>query len=213
MSGGNVSGRSTNRRARTDAGAPDASGTRLSHRRLLIMSRTSRPALTLLVLIAASGSDLAAQDAFAVAALPPLPDELVLKGDNIITVTLNGQPLRLEALRARYGAGFSPLREALKHRFYPFAQQQGFIRGIPLGFAFHHIRAVVRSRQPGQPVQHQIINADQLGGQCWRQATVAHRRRRAPAGGMCCISSTRCLPTRACCARRRPTSMPFSAAR
>jgi hypothetical protein len=56
-----------------------------------------------MVLIAASGSDLAAQDAFAVAALPPLPDELVLEGDNTITVTLNGQPLRLEVSADSFG--------------------------------------------------------------------------------------------------------------
>jgi len=56
-----------------------------------------------MVLLAAPGSNLAAQDAFAVAALPPLPDELVLEGDNIITVTLNGEPLQLQVSADSFG--------------------------------------------------------------------------------------------------------------
>ena len=67
------------------------------------MARTTLTALTPMVLLAASGSDLAAQDAFAIAALPPVPEELVLEGDNIITVTLNGQPLRLEVSADSFG--------------------------------------------------------------------------------------------------------------
>jgi len=48
---------------------------------------------------------LAAQDAPApVAPLPPpLPEELVLEGDNIITLTLNGEPLRLEVSADSFG--------------------------------------------------------------------------------------------------------------
>jgi hypothetical protein len=49
---------------------------------------------------------LAAQDASpeaAAAPLPPLPEELVLSGDNIITVSLNGVPVRLEVTAEAFG--------------------------------------------------------------------------------------------------------------
>ena len=38
-----------------------------------------------------------------VASIAPLPDELVLEGDNIVTVIVNGQPLRLEVSAETFG--------------------------------------------------------------------------------------------------------------
>ena len=46
---------------------------------------------------------LAAQDIVVAPTLPPLPTELVLEGDNIITVMLNGTPLRLEVSAEAFG--------------------------------------------------------------------------------------------------------------
>jgi hypothetical protein len=61
-------------------------------------------ALALIALIAAAGSPLAAQDLPQPAALPaPLPEELVLYGDHVITVLIAGQPVRLEISGDAFG--------------------------------------------------------------------------------------------------------------
>ena len=51
----------------------------------------------------AGAQDMAPEEAPAPAPLPPLPDELVLEGDNIITVLLNGVPVRLEVSSDSFG--------------------------------------------------------------------------------------------------------------
>ncbi len=59
--------------------------------------------LLALALIAAQDSAPAAAPPPAPAAAPALPDELVLEGDNIVTVSVNGQPLRLEVSAEAFG--------------------------------------------------------------------------------------------------------------
>lgn len=67
-------------------------------------------ALALLALTAAAGLPLAAQDVAERPSLPappappaPLSEELVLEGDNVITVLLNGAPVRLEVSAEAFG--------------------------------------------------------------------------------------------------------------
>lgn len=68
-----------------------------------MMAPAPLTAFTITVLLAASGSTLAAQEAAVSAAPPLLAEELVLEGDNIIAVTINGAPLRLEVSADSFG--------------------------------------------------------------------------------------------------------------
>ncbi len=68
------------------------------------MAATAPLALALFAMAAATSVPLAAQElATPPASTAPLPDELVLDGDNIIPVTLNGTPLRLEVSADSFG--------------------------------------------------------------------------------------------------------------
>lgn len=69
--------------------------------------RLCPPLVSLLIavtLLAATGGAQAAQDGPAPLSPAPLPDELVLRGDNVITVTINGVPLRFEVSADSFGA-------------------------------------------------------------------------------------------------------------
>lgn len=66
-----------------------------------------RPLLVSFLLLLLAGPSVAAQAPAPVSAfapLTPLPDELVLEGDNIIAVMVNGTPLRLEVDADSFGA-------------------------------------------------------------------------------------------------------------
>jgi len=67
------------------------------------MASRRRLAILLAVLIAAPASGLSAQDAAPPVAPAPLPEELVLRGDNVVTVTLGGVPVRLEVSAEAFG--------------------------------------------------------------------------------------------------------------
>lgn len=64
----------------------------------------SHRALLLLSLLLSAANPAAAQDAAPPAPPAPLPDELVLEGANIVTIAINGQPLRFEVSAEAFGA-------------------------------------------------------------------------------------------------------------
>lgn len=70
------------------------------------MAAFLRTAILLAALIAVPMSGLIAQDTAASPVPPaplPLPEELVLRGDNLVTLTLNGRPMRLEVSAEAFG--------------------------------------------------------------------------------------------------------------
>ena len=68
------------------------------------MPSVRRTPILLAALIVAQMSGLSAQNSEAPPVAPaPLPEELVLRGDNITALTLNGQPMRLEVSAEAFG--------------------------------------------------------------------------------------------------------------
>ncbi|RNJ62456.1 MAG: hypothetical protein EDM03_13515 [Porphyrobacter sp. IPPAS B-1204] len=81
-------------------------------------------ALALLAVTAANSLPLAAQDMAEAPAPPaPLPDELVLEGDNIITVTINGEPVRLEVSADSFGSAVINSEVAAWLQLLPVSQR------------------------------------------------------------------------------------------